>query len=120
MGNAELSSGELRKFVFYHELMNKRSIIQFNAIINIDTEKNEIKNLRSQVMITLDEFNSYGKVTLLNNDIDPYTYPTVLEANWQTFTHVNNEFLEVTGNHTRNQNIGKYSVRIIPLERLRE
>jgi hypothetical protein len=44
----------------------------------------------------------------------------MFEAKWQTMKHIDNEYLEICGVHSQNQDIGKYSVKIIPLEKLND
>lgn len=113
-----INSEELREFVERHKLRNRHSVIQFNSLVSIDTEKNSIRNERIVVMITFDNFNSAGQVSFIGDNLDPYLYPMVFEAVWQQMQHIDNEHLLITGNHSKNPNIGKYSVKIIPLERL--
>ncbi len=120
MEQKDINSQQLREFFQHHDLMNKHSIIQFNAIVSITTAKNKITNQPMRVMITLDGIYSYGQLTLLESDIDPYLFPTVFEAKWENMKHVDNEYLEISGFHSKNQDIGNYMVKIIPLERLND
>ncbi|MDM1551807.1 hypothetical protein [Empedobacter falsenii] len=120
MEQKNINSQQLREFVHQHKLMNRHSIIQFNAIVNISTAKNKLTNQNIRIMVTLDGFDSYGQVTLLENDLDPYLFPTVFEAKWQKMKHIDNKYLEISDVHTKNQDIGKYNVKIIPLERLND
>jgi hypothetical protein len=115
-----INSQQLSEFVQQHRLMNKHSIIQFNSIVSITTSKNKITNQRMKIMITLDGFDNYGQLTLLESEIDPYLFPTVFEAKWQNIKHIENEYLEITGIHSQNEDIGEYKVKIIPLEKLNE
>ncbi len=115
-----INNQQLREFVQQHKLMNRHSIIQFYSIVSITTAKNKITNQSMKIMITLDGYDSYGQLTLLDSDLDPYLFPTVFEAKWQNMKHVDNEYLEISDVHTQNQDIGKYSVKIIPLERLND
>ncbi|MBL6445023.1 hypothetical protein JMN32_01800 [Fulvivirga sp. 29W222] len=115
-----INNQQLREFVQQHELMNSHSIIQFNSIVSITTAKNKLTNEQMRIMVTYDGYDSYGQLTLLESDIDPYLFPTVFEAKWQNIKHVDNEYLEINGVHTQNQDIGKYIVKIIPLKRLEE
>jgi len=115
-----INNQQLREFVQQHKLMNSHSIIQFNSIISITTAKNKITNKHMRIMVTLDGYDSYGQLTLLESDLDPYLIPTVFEAKWRNMKHVDNEYLEISGVHTQNQDIGKYNAKIIPLQRLDE
>jgi hypothetical protein len=96
--------------------MDLHSNCFFKAIVTIQTSQNKITNKEMEVMISFDGYNSTGKVTLLNSDIDPNLYPTVFEANWQKIEHVEKEHLRITDIHKKNPNIGQYSVKIIPLK----
>jgi hypothetical protein len=63
-------------------------------------------------------YNSLGQLTLMESDIGPLLYPTVFEANWQTMQHIGNEYLLITDTHKKNNLIGTYSIKVIPLEKL--
>ena len=114
------SSEELSDFVHFHKLMNRFSVTHFSAIVTIETEINKLINQQMEVMISFDGYKSYGKVTLMDNDLDPYLYPTDFEANWQKFGHIDKEYLLIHGKHISNSKIGSYKVKIIPLEKIRE
>jgi hypothetical protein len=113
------NSQQLSEFINDHDLRDSHSIIQFNSIVTITTAKNKITNRRVKMMITLDGFDSYGQLSIFDEDIDPHLYPTVFDAKWQQMKHVDKEYLEITDIHRKNPDIGKYNVKIIPLERLR-
>jgi len=119
MGSETDNSHELRDFVDTHHLRNSHSIIHFNAIVSIKTAKNKVANIHSEVMVNFDE---YGSVSLLRTEIelDPYLYPTVFDAKWQPMEHVDGEYLLVSDTHRKNPDIGKYTVKIHPLKRLRD
>lgn len=110
----------LKEFVEHHKLTNRKSITQFSALVSIQTAKNKITKQEMNLGVTFDGYENYGTVTLLESDIDPYLYPTVFLAQWQKMEHIENEFLKITDTHTKNPDIGKYEVRILPLQRLRE
>jgi len=114
-----INSQELSNFVEEHNLRNRVSIIHFNALITIKTAKNLIKNERVEVMISFDNFDSYGDLKFLTGDFDPYLYPTVFEAKWQKMQH-KIDHLIISGNHTQNPDIGKYEVKVVPLEKIRD
>lgn len=113
-----INSQQLQEFVQQHNLMNRHSIIQFNSIVSITTAKNKITNQSMKIMVTLDGYDNYGQLTLLESDLDPYLFPTVFEAKWQYMKNIDDEYLEISGFHSQNQDIGKYWVKIIPLRRL--
>ena len=114
------NSQELRDFVETHDLRNRFSIIHFKSLVSITTAQNKLINKEMEVMITFDDFDSYGKVSLLDSGLDPYLFPTVFEAKWQTMIHVDKEFLKISDTHKQNNRIGVYKVKIIPLEKLKE
>jgi len=74
---------QLSDFVEKHDLINRFSIVHFNAIVSITTAKNKITNRQMEVMVSFDNYNSLGRLTLMESDIDPKLYPTVFEANWK-------------------------------------
>ncbi len=105
---------QLQDFVHAKKLMNEYSVINFTAFVVINTAQNRwMQNTR--VMITLDGFDNYGTVSILDDDIKADLFPTVLQAKFQTFEFVNNEYLNITGFHKINAAIGRYSVMITPL-----
>ena len=106
----------LRDFVSYFDLMDNHSNIFFDAIINLETSKRDI-NIKSEIMVSYDDFPSAGKLTILDkeNYLNPYEYPTIFYIEYQEFEFIDNKFLRITGNHTKNHEIGKYEVLIYPL-----
>jgi hypothetical protein len=62
-------------------------------------------------------FDNYGELSFLSGDLDPYLYPTVFEAIYGKMEH-KVDHLTIKDNHTRNADIGKYEVKIIPLEKV--
>lgn len=110
----------LSNFIHSHKLMNRHSIIEFMAIVTIKTANNKVTNHQMRVMAQLDGYDSLGTLSLLESELDPYLYPTVFDAKWQSFQHVDSEFLLIKGNHIKNSDIGKYEVKIIPLQRTRD
>jgi hypothetical protein len=115
-----INGQQLSDFVETHNLMNQYSIVHFNAIVTITTANNKITNRQMEVMISFDNFNSLGQVTLMESDIDPKLYPTIFEANWQKMKHIENEYLLITDVHKKNPTIGSYTVKIIPLNKTRD
>jgi hypothetical protein len=114
------SHSELKNFVQSHKLRNSHSLINFISIVTIETAENKITNREMEILITFDGYDNYGSISLLENELDPYAYPTKFFAKHQEMKYVNGEFLLIKGNHTKNPAIGNYEVKIIPLNRLRE
>ena len=119
MAQKDINCDELRDFVELHKLRNRVSIIHFNALVSINTAKNSITNKRIEVMISFDNFDSYGEVKFLTGDLDPYLYPTVFEAKWNKMEQKTDHLL-ISDVHTKNSDIGKYEVKIIPLEKIKD
>ncbi|TRX30427.1 hypothetical protein FNW52_20230 [Flavobacterium sp. ZT3R18] len=111
---------QLKDFVETHNLMNRNSIVNFNSIVSITTANNKITNRKIEVMVSFDNYNSLGLVTFLESDIDTSLFPTVFEANWQKMEHIENEFLKISDIHKKNPLIGEYTVKITPLEKIRD
>ncbi|WP_442264555.1 hypothetical protein ACSIGC_09320 [Tenacibaculum sp. ZS6-P6] len=100
-------------------MRNRHSIIHFNALVSINAAKNSVTNERIEVMISFDNYNSYGEVKFLTGDLDPYLFPTVFEAKWNKMEQKTDHLL-ISDIHTKNSDIGKYEVRITPLEKIRD
>jgi|GEM_PF-1307929 len=110
----------LSDFVSTHNLRDRFSNTHFNALVDITTAKNKLVSERTKVRITFDGYNNAGTVSLAESSLDPYTYPIVYEARWQDMDHIDNHYLLITGNHTSNPAIGAYTVKIIPLGKVRD
>lgn len=107
----------LKKIVEEKHLMNRHSVVDFIALVTIKTAKNKITNQEMRIMISFDD---YPTLSILENEIDPMLYPTVLNTQWQDFDYVDNEYLNITGFHSKNSNIGNYNIKIIPLRKIKE
>jgi len=110
-----INNGELKDFVSDNNLMDMYSNIHFKALVSIKTAQKEIKSKEMEVRITFDNFNSYGKVSLIADYIDPLLFPTIFEAGWQKMEYRENMYLHITDTHKKNPKIGMYDVKIIPL-----
>ena len=117
MTQEEINGGELRDFVETHKLRNRFSLIHFNALVSITTAKNTVNNKRIEIMMSFDNYNSYGDLKFLDGGLDPHLYPTVFDAKWPKIEHNFNELI-ITDIHTRNPDIGKYIVKITPLDKI--
>lgn len=120
MENSNSSGHQLRNFVEKHKLRDRFSTIRFLAVVSITTAKNEITNRQMEVMISFENFNSTGQLMLMDSSIDPHLYPTVFEAKWQQMEHVDGQYLLISDIHSKNAMIGEYSVKVIPLKKLRD
>jgi hypothetical protein len=109
-----ISSGELKDFVEKHKLRNSNSIIRFNSSVIINTEKNNISKDNIIIMITFNNFNSSGELKFINDDLDPYLYPSSFKADLQQMRHIDNEYLLIEGEHKKNPKIGKYIIKVFP------
>jgi len=117
---ASQNCGELKNFIEIHELSDRNSDVYFRSLVSITTEANNIRNQEMKVRISFDNYGSYGQVVFVEDRIDPYLYPTVFEAKFLYMQHIDDEYLLIKGNHTRNAKIGEYSVKITPLGRCDE
>jgi hypothetical protein len=111
---------QIRDFVEVHNLMNRHSLVYFEALVSITTIKHIIRNEKMEVGITFDDVFSMADLNLLVSHLNPHLYPTNFIAKYQNFMHINNEYLLIEDVHTRNPDIGKYEVKITPLNRLRD
>lgn len=120
MGHEFTNLEELKDFVESHELMDSHSNIQFKALVSIKTTLNEIEEEEMTVMINYDGYDSYGKVSLIKSDLDPYLFPTVFDGKWQKMQHIENVFLQISDFHKMNPKIGQYNVKIVPISRIKK
>ena len=109
----------LKDFVEHHDLQDRFSNIFFNALVTIKTATNKVTNQHMEVRISFDGYDSYGAVTLMKSDLDTNLYPTIFEAKWNQMEHVDDEYLSISDTHKMNPKIGKYLVKIIPLDILK-
>jgi hypothetical protein len=111
--------GQLKSFVQEHDLQDRHSVIQFEAIVTIKTAKRRIISDKMKIWIPFDDG---GSVRILASEasLDPHLFPTVFLAQYPKIEHVDHEYLLISDTHTRNAEIGKYEVKIIPQRRLRE
>lgn len=54
--------------------------MHFKSIVSITTVQNKVTNKEVKAMIAFDDFDSYGKLSIVNNNLAPYLFPTVFEA----------------------------------------
>ncbi|WP_313002772.1 hypothetical protein [Chryseobacterium gleum] len=114
------SNEQLEEFIQQKNLINKNSIAHFKALISIKTSKNKISNEEMEILISFENYNSLGRITIMNSELNPLLYPTVFEAKWQKMEYIDDEYLLISDIHKKNPNIGKYTVKIIPLSKLKE
>lgn len=120
MEQCYINGRELKDFVEQHDLQNRYSVTHFQALLTIRTAENKMINRQVEILISFDNFNSLGQVTIMDSTIDPMLFPTVFEANYQKMEHINEEYLLITDVHTKNAQIGDYEVKIIPLGRTQD
>ena len=84
MEQGYINQGELKDFIEDNNLMDMYSNVNFKALVSIRTAQSEIKSKEMGVRISFDDNNSYGKVYLLDDSLDPHLFPTIFEAGWQT------------------------------------
>ena len=110
MNNAIKSCGQLKEFVEHFKLSDSHCNIDFEGRVQIETEKNSFNEI-ARVRIAFNGFDSYGKVDLINDDLDATDYPIQYEAKFQSFEFIDKTYLKTSGIHP-NPNIGKYELRI--------
>ncbi len=120
MDQKHISRTQLSDFVAKHKLRNRHSDVHFKAVVSIKTDSDELLNKQMEVMISFENYGSGGQLTLMDSNLDPYVFPTRFDVNWQKMEHIDSTHLMITGDHTRNATIGKYSVSITPLGRIRD
>ena len=81
MEKKTINSRELRDFVETHDLRNRFSIIHSKSIESITTVQNKVTIKEMEVMITFDDFDSYGKVSPMDKELDTNLFPNVFKAN---------------------------------------
>lgn len=111
--NSIKSYKNLKDFISHFDLMDRHSNIAFQANVTIKTSKRTLET-NSLVRVSFNEYNSPGKLSITETEIDPYKFPEIFDLEWQMFDFVKNEYLKITGEHTKNAEIGKYSVIIYP------
>lgn len=109
----------LRDFVTKNNLMNNYSSIVFLAEVIFDTNHKKKSYPSIEVMITFDS-DIYGAVTLIDteNEIDSVLYSIGLKARYQKMRLIGG-YLEIKDKHPRAE-IGDFTVKIIPIKRLRD
>lgn len=105
----------LKLFVEGNKLSDDNSTIYFKANVSIITITSTIQNCKMRVSITFDGFDNYGTVMLIENQLDPFSFPTLFKAQWQNFEILNGNVLHISGSYKQNIKIGKYEVKITPL-----
>lgn len=115
--NEEQNSNALHEFVHHHKLIGKYGGVRFAAKITIETAHNRFETQEMEVMVSLTDYTSMGKLTLIENELDPELFPTDFDVQYQIFNHVHEVYLHITGTHRTKTLIGKYSVVIVPLRR---
>lgn len=109
----------ISSFLTTHKLRNRLGgPPQFNATVVFQTREISEETTEAQVMITTEGYNNPGRIVLLNENLHPSLYPTDFDARFQTFEDVNNEYLLITGTHASKPMIGKYEIKIFPLDSL--
>lgn len=120
MNKKEIDSIDaIKKFLNTHRLNYSSTRATFTAKVDIETEHNTLSE-EFEILISLQEFNCAGKLTILDieNIIDPYTFPDTFKVEYDKFDFTNNLVLKISGNHSKNPKIGKYSVSINLIESL--
>lgn len=98
-------------------MVGKYGGVRFTAKITIETAHKRFESSGMEVMVSLTDHNSMGRLVLIENELDPKLFPTDFDAQYQIFINFQEVYLNITGIHRNNPLIGKYSVVIVPLSR---
>ncbi len=109
---------ELQRFIELHNLRNKFGIIHFYAWVSIKTEQNSIPSTKMEVIINCKGLICAGTVALVGHDLNPNLFPTLFNSADTIMKMRDYINLEITGTHSRIEEIGKYFVNIIPLAKI--
>ena len=108
-------NNELSSFIHNNGLIEEDSrTTQFMAHVSIKTAENNIEEAEIRVSATLDGSKDFGRISFLENRLNSLIYPTDFDAKWQKFKNVEDQYLLITGTHTKKM-IGKYTVKISPI-----
>ncbi len=113
----DTSNSAARKFIEANKLMDKYSNIVFKGDVTIETEHshpyNGVHKLRFH-----NEHYSANVLDIHDSDtINKFKYPTNFQTVYQEYSINNDGDLVITGEHTDNPKIGKYTVTITQLGR---
>ncbi len=103
--------GELRNFVFNNDLMDRASNIRFKALVTINTANRVVTDEEVQVAIYLD---NDGVVDIITERLDTRKFPLHFSSVWQKMFN-KNKYLFIVGKHERNNAIGNYEIKLVPL-----
>lgn len=109
---------ELNDFIQKHDLKDNYSSVHFSALIDLETSQQHAYKVEVEIRVFTGIYNRTAELTFTKHNLDFEYYPTQFFPDFQTFTHVNNSYLQIEGIHTNNQKIGKYLVKIFPKNRL--
>jgi hypothetical protein len=107
---------ELSEFMHSHKLIQGNGHLHFIVLVSVTTEHNKIRHKKMEIRVKFDGFDNLGRLNLDESVLNPSEYPTNHDAKYQTFKHVDNEYLLITGIHKKNPMIGKFEVQIYPLK----
>lgn len=109
---------ELNEFVTLNELTNDSSVIHFHAFVSINTATSEIFKQKMTVRVNKNVSPRIAVLELHDHKLDPYQYPEQFYPDFAVFTHVDKLYLKIEDTHNSNPAIGKYTVKIFPLEKV--
>lgn len=105
---------ELNKFIEKHKLRDKDSNVHFYALIDVEAYEEQTYRQEVEIWVHHQVYNRTAELTFTQHNLDFNYYPTQFFPDFQTFTHVNNSYLEIKGFHSKNPKIGKFVVKIFP------
>ena len=87
----------------------------FKAVVTITTKEKRLINQEMKITV---RFDGLGELSFSDYTLKPEEYPSLFNAKYQKFEHVNHEYLMITGTHAQRPNIGNYQVKITPLHKV--
>lgn len=107
-----VSDGELHNFLNHYKMKDgQTSVFNFNATVSFEFEKRDFIEVCTKVTITTHGIWDLGRIYF--EKLDAYLFPEPT-AKRDKFSFVLGVGLLVEGEHTKNANIGKYKITIIP------
>lgn len=114
----ENSLRELKDFIEKHNLRDNYSNVLFQATVDIEAFERQIYREEIEILVNEQVYGKASELVFTKHNLNYEFYPLQFFPDFQTFTHVNTAYLKIEGTHTHRPKIGKYVVRIFPLNNL--
>lgn len=103
----------LSQFIESNRLYNKIGIVQFNAIISMETKRNILHNEQAKVLVDIDTYRG-KKLSFYGINLNDSNYPKYFYTQYQDFFYKNG-YLLIIGQYLKSDDISEYKVKIFPL-----